>query len=232
MGEHPMVARFVKGVRCLRPSGPRYSETWDAETVVKYLRDLDVSTLKALTLKFTMLLALVTAQRAETLNKFKISELRVTEESVQFVIGETLKTVQAGKACVELTVHLEDERLCVVSVLHKYLRATKAIRNSDTLLISFTKPYGAVHVDTIRRWLLSVMGAAGINTDVFKPHSTRAAATSKAKEKAVPISAIMAAGMWRQVSTFTKFYDKPIKHIQKNVVTETEHFQSAILDCV
>ena len=54
------------------------------------------------------------------------------------------------------------------------------------------------------------MGFAGIDTEVYKPHSTRATSTSKAKEKHIPLENIMAAAMWNNASTFAKFYDKEI----------------------
>jgi len=54
------------------------------------------------------------------------------------------------------------------------------------------------------------MKAAGINTMVFKPHSTRGAATSAAKASNVPVQVIMNTAGWRSDSTFAKFYDRPV----------------------
>ena len=52
------------------------------------------------------------------------------------------------------------------------------------------------------------MEAAGIDTSIFHPHSTRAAATSKAKEACVPIQEILdTAGL--SSKTFDRFYNKP-----------------------
>ena len=52
---------------------------------------------------------------------------------------------------------------------------------------------------------------AGINTSVFKSHSTRAAATSAAHLANVNVELIMKAAGWTNVSTFAKFYKKPIQ---------------------
>ena len=65
------------------------------------------------------------------------------------------------------------------------------------------------------------MKDAGINTSVFKPHSTRGAATSTAKAANVPIHEIMNTAGWRSDSTFAKFYDRP--------VTNESNFAEAIL---
>ena len=53
------------------------------------------------------------------------------------------------------------------------------------------------------------MVRAGIDVTVFKPHSTRAAA-SAAKEKDIPLETIMKAAGWSSAKTFSSFYDKPI----------------------
>ena len=52
---------------------------------------------------------------------------------------------------------------------------------------------------------------AGIDTTVFKPHSTRGAATSAAKAANVPIQEIMNTAGWRSVSILAKFYNRPIR---------------------
>lgn len=51
---------------------------------------------------------------------------------------------------------------------------------------------------------------AGINTDKFKSHSARAAATSAAKDLEVPIDHILAAAGWASERMFHKYYHKEI----------------------
>ena len=51
---------------------------------------------------------------------------------------------------------------------------------------------GPASKDTMSRWLKQVMSAAGLDTSIFKPHSTRSAATSAAKVADVPLDDIMA----------------------------------------
>ena len=52
---------------------------------------------------------------------------------------------------------------------------------------------------------------SGIDVKVFKPHSTRAASTSKANSCQVPLDIILQAASWKGDCTFRKFYDKPIE---------------------
>ena len=63
--------------------------------------------------------------------------------------------------------------------------------------------------DTIRRWVKFVQ-SSGIDVNIFKPHSTRSASTSKAKLSDVPLAAILCKVGWKSESTFAKFYDKKI----------------------
>ena len=45
---------------------------------------------------------------------------------------------------------------------------------------------------------------------IFKPRSTRAAATSKAKAVSVPIDEILKTAGWSSSRSFDRYYDKPV----------------------
>ena len=66
--------------------------------------------------------------------------------------------------------------------LEKYLKRIKVWRGKDKtqLLLSFVKPYNPVISSTISGWIKNVLREAGIDTKIFKGHSTRSASTSKA----------------------------------------------------
>ena len=222
VGELAIVSKLVKGIKNARPSLPRYATTWDTDIVINYLKSCEITSLKRLTLKLTMLLALVTAQRAQTLNKLNLKEMEEKEEKLTFRITESLKT--RGPGCLIELKRFPDEDLCVVHCLQLYIEMTKCLRETDYLLVSWNKPHKQVHVDTIRQWLIEIMTLAGIDTKTYKAHSTRAAATSKAKAKNVPIKEIMEAAMWNSASTFARFYDKRIEERSEGT------FQRAILE--
>jgi len=224
VGEHPTITRLLKGFKNERPQLPRYTNTWDSDLVINFLKDYDHGTLKSITMKLTMILALVTGQRAQTLSKLKLSEMVETQNGIIFRIGDHLKTKAPGTAVVELAKFNDNSAICPVNLITTYIEATKNVRTDDQLLISFAKPHKAVNVDTIRRWVMHVMSISGVDTDVFKPHSTRSASTSKANVKQVPLECILSAAMWTNGSTFAKFYNKPI------VSQRGTCYQNAILD--
>ena len=56
-----------------------------------------------------------------------------------------------------------------------------------------------------------MLGAAGIDTNVFKAHSTRGACTSKANKFGLSVDQIMKKASWKSATTFQRFYNKPIQ---------------------
>ena len=59
-------------------------------------------------------------------------------------------------------------------------------------------------------WVKSVLKLSGIDIVKFGAGSTRSASTSKATEQGAPLDVVLNTAGWTQVSTFAKFYDKPI----------------------
>lgn len=214
-GAHPLVIRFMKGVFNLKPTQPKYCQTWDVALVLTYLRKLspvkDIS-LKLLTYKLAMLIALTCASRAQSLHLLDIDAMKKGFSSYTLFYSGMLKQTRRGSSnpVAELKFYPPDRRLCVGVVLKEYLRRTSGVRNEHTqLFLSFIKPYKPVAKDTISRWLRCVMHMSGIDIDQFKCHSIRSAATSKALAF-VPIDNILKVAGWSKSNTFQRFYNKPI----------------------
>ena len=51
---------------------------------------------------------------------------------------------------------------------------------------------------------------AGINTNVYKPHSCRSASTSKARDNGVSISGILKWGCWKARTHLQNFISKTL----------------------
>ena len=114
--------------------------------------------------------------------------------------------------------------MCLFIAKRVHREDRKLEGGSSQLLVSYTKPHRPVTRDTIARWIRTVLSSAGIDTSIFKAHSTRSAAVSKAKAQFVPISDIMTTAGWSNNCTFAKYYNKSIV---KN--DSFESFQSSIL---
>ena len=66
------------------------------------------------------------------------------------------------------------------------------------------------------------MKEAGISTEKFQAHSTRAAFTSAARSGGVPIDDILKCAEWSRHSTFERFYYKPINPPHLGIISSGE----------
>lgn len=221
----------MTGVFNERTPLPRYTKTWDVDIVLKFINSLESNkqlSLKDLSLKLAMLLALTSAGRSSDIQKLDMNHMEVGSDEIVFTIVKLTKTRKTGSQPVQikLSSFTENEKLDVVQCVLTYIDKTLSLRSSDSgqLLISFVKPHKPVKSCTIAKWLKQLLTRAGIDTDTFKPHSTRGASTSKANKFGVSIKQIMNTANWRSRGTFEKFYNKPLE-------TEIEpcSFQSTVL---
>ncbi|KAH3806244.1 uncharacterized protein LOC127860415 [Dreissena polymorpha] len=216
VGQHPLIKRFLNGVFNLRPSKARYKDVWDVNIVLKYLKnlpDVRLLTLKNLTLKLAMLIALTQASRVQSLKLLTLEGLRQGHNSIVLQYSNSLKQCKPGRRVpyVELKEYFPDKNICVVHTLREYIKRTEPLRKGEHLLfISYLKPYHAVTASTISRWLKTVMHLAGIDINVYKAHSIRGASTSKVSQF-VPIKEILSVAGWNNATTFNRFYNRDIQ---------------------
>ena len=178
--------------------------------------------LKCLTLKTNMLVALATAKRPSSLSLLSIKDgfCQVGQSSIRFQPVELEKTEGMGHCAPPLliTQFTEDPRLCPVYYLKAYMKRLKTTRSSDRLFVSLVAPHGAVTAAAIARWLKKAISMSG---QVGSEGSTRAASSSRAIMNGASLQAVLAAGDWARASTFRKFYFKPAElSFQEIVLTK------------
>ena len=230
VGQHPVIVELLKGAFNQRPSKPRYTDTWEVAKVLKCILDMggnSVLSLKDLTLKVAMLMALTSACRGSELHQLDPTKLQRLQGKIRFTIDGLTKTRKTGQPPkqVQFTSYSKESKLDVVAALELYLDKTKRFRTNKNsqhqLFLTFIKPHKAVARCTIARWLKMLMTRAGIDVSKYKAHSTRAAASSKAKVLGMSAEQIIDRADWSNVNTFYKFYHKDI--------LETDSFQNLIL---
>ena len=89
-------------------------------------------------------------------------------------------------------------------------------KDHSQLLLSYVKPLRPVARDTVSRWVKQVLQSAGIDITKYSAHSCRAASTSNVKVKGLNFAEIMESAGWPTVSTFTRFYGKPVSNTSAN----------------
>lgn len=94
---HPIVVRFMKGVFEQRSSLPRYTNIWNVEVLLRHLLNLgkpqDIS-LKTLTHKLVMLMALLSGKRRLTLHALDIDSMQLKSDSCTFVNSKHIPPIR------------------------------------------------------------------------------------------------------------------------------------------
>ena len=221
VGQHPLVTRLLKGAFNERPPRPRYTTTWDVKIVTEYLDKLGENeplSLMNLTLKTVMLLALTRPSRSSDLANLDLRTLKQYPEGIILQTSGLPKQARQNRPIADFLFpsFQDNKRLCPVKSLTEYLKRTAPFRtgngheqNPHQVFLSTIKPHSPVASSTIARWLKTTLANAGIDTSIFKAHSTRSAATTAAANKGVTTSDILNAADWSSESVFQKFYYRP-----------------------
>ena len=108
--------------------------------------------------------------------------------------------------------------------MEDYLKRTKVWRGKDKsqLLLSFVKPHNPSASSKISGWIKNVLGEAGIDTKIFKGHSTRSTSTAKAGLAGLSVTDILERGSWTNASTWQRFYNRQVE-------SSAEKYQNKVL---
>ena len=94
VGEHPLVSQLLKGMFHSRPPLPRYSVTWDIQTMIDHIQALgnnETLSLKCLSQKLGVLLAITSMERASEIVAHDLRFRRFLPEGVVFELPELVK---------------------------------------------------------------------------------------------------------------------------------------------
>jgi hypothetical protein len=214
IGQHPLVARLLKGVSHLRPPSCKYNYTWDASLILSLFAswgknsELDI---KRLTHKTVALLALRSAQRVQTLMCITTNIVHFLPTEVVIRICNRLKTSKPGEGLIINLKKFSKPNLCVYSRLQEYLKVTKTLRSSPNLFICTNSPHKSASPQTVSRWLKEVLNLSGIDVSWFSSHSFRHSSTSISYKGGLCLDTIYKAAGWSSKSkVFAKYYNKPI----------------------
>ena len=167
----------MTGVFNLHPSQPNYLETWDVNIVLHYLKILspveDLS-LKLLTYKLVMLVALTQASRTQSISLLSLQGMKIDSKSIVMFYCGLLKQCRKGKVNPFVQFHmLQDSDICVYKTLSHYIHRTSFLRGLEkNLFISYVKPYKCVFSTTISRWIKCVLRNSGIGIEKYTSRST------------------------------------------------------------
>ena len=220
VGKHPLILRLMKGIFNSRPVIPKLFPAWSVKTVLSTLAQWSPAnslSLKLLSMKTTMLVALATAKRASSIKLLttRAEYIQISEGKIvlQPLGLEKHSRVDKSFPPITLRTYNEDPRLCPVHYLKAYLKRTKSLRSTEYVFVTITRPHGAVTVATLLRWLKTVISQSGQHGS---GGTVRSVTTSTAIGIGVTMEKVLEAGDWSRASTFRNFYYKsvPINDLQ------------------
>ena len=230
VGSKPRVSALLSGIYNNRHPQQKYTFIWDVKQVIEFLTtlpyDCDLS-LKDLTLKLTMFLALTPATKVSEICYLNIRYLIKHNSGYIFNFGKNTKTSKKEKprSSIKFIPLDTNKNLCVCHHIDLYLEKTKEWHKTDPqLLLSFIGPHLGVSTLTISRWIITVLNLSGIDTRTFASDSTRSASSSKAKTSGVSTAEIIKRGYRSGSSTFENF-------CHKEILPEEVNFQLIIQKC-
>ncbi|XP_044137194.1 uncharacterized protein LOC122928435 isoform X1 [Bufo gargarizans] len=229
----PWVVRFFRAVDRVAPvRGPRFPP-WDLNLVLKALTSppfepMVESSIRNLTLKLVMLIALTSARRVSELQAVSINPpfMSIREDRVilrpdpKFIPKVPSRTNRVQEIVLPVFFpdpkteeedrwHLLDVRRCLIH----YLERSKDWRKTSSLFVLFAgaRKGNTASKSTIARWIRELISLAyscsGLSPPLsLKAHSTRAMSTSWAERSNVSIVQICRAATWASPSTFYKHY--------------------------
>ena len=105
---------------------------WDANMVLSYLITLSPAhklALRDLTLKTCMLIALLSAQRQQTIHMLQIGNMEKHASYFVFYVDELIKQSRPGNVGtkIELQAYAVDKILCCCMYLQRYLQVTQSL---------------------------------------------------------------------------------------------------------
>ncbi|XP_068898318.1 integrase/recombinase xerD homolog [Tenebrio molitor] len=210
-----IVKRFMRGVFKMKPLTTKYRHIWDPKTVLNYIESLGPNSslsLRQLTMKTVTLLALISGHRLQTLSLIRLENINQSPQGFEIWITDHIKTSRVGgeQPTLQVPFFQANPSLCAATTLKDYLKATQPLRKDEFLFITFRQPHRTASKDSISRWVKEVLKAAGVDMNVFAPHSTRHAVTSAAYKKGLSWDIIRRSAGWSQNSqVFAKFYNRP-----------------------
>ena len=217
VGQDPLVCRFFKGIRRLRPPKTKLFPTWSVSSVLFYLKSLGGSKsldLSTLLKKTCFLVALVCCKRPACLyNMQKVQgywDLSMSGLRCQ-TLGMSKTEMHHVAPPISIEPFLEDPALCPVYHLVRLDRKLDKLRGKDEVRfwISSKKPHKPVSTQTICNWLSSIIIASGAVSGTAR--DVRSVGSSTAMQAGMDLGRILQAADWRRVSTFQRHYFKPQK---------------------
>ena len=167
-------------------------------------------TLELLSYKVITLLGLCSIKRSGVLASFSTRWISQFSDRTVCAFGMKSKTSK-GKVAKPVTFYRfkEDRKTCPAEALGHYIDRTKNFRTINSSLmvfVSIRRPHKPVTRPPLTKWVLKMLKLAGIDTNKFKAHSMRSAASSKVASLGLKLRDVLENDNWSRESAWQKLY--------------------------
>ena len=197
------ITKYIQGVFNKRPPIPCRNRmvTWNVDVVLDYFTsavDNEGLPLNDLAGKISMLVMLSTMCRLSDVSQLDINNMTETPNFLEFRLDTLTKTFTeynmafGGSGLQTLTLHrfVDDERLCPVQVILKYISRTAGFCGQVHRLFVIVGEWSKqASMQSISCWTKLILNKAGLGQ--FTVHSGRSASSSCALLLGMPIDAIL-----------------------------------------
>ena len=227
----PALTKLFRAFFLKRPPIRKLLPSWSLPRVLEALarqpfEPLAKASLMDLTIKTAFLVALASGQRRSTLHALSTApgHIRWERDGVRLIPRPDFiaKNQTAKNKTVEIFLKPisaissinEDKVWCPVRALKWYLDRTKNHRRHEQLFITCKEPYSPASKDTVSRWIVKAIKAAGdsaLMSDASpRAHDTRGVSASWALFAGISQEDIIRAAYWSTPNTFVSCYLKDV----------------------
>ena len=175
---------------------------------------MEALSLRLLSLKTIMLIALVTGRRCSSLAQLgRASVSSLTHESDWcHEVSKTTRPEHLAQV-ITLEAYLEDVRIDPVAHLRHYVTRMAELRDSETMFVTMVRPHGPASKATLASWIQQVLAHSGQRGS---GGSTRSTAASHAAHCGARLEDVLGAADWASANTFRSFYlqEEPVSFQQ------------------
>ena len=229
--ESPTLGKLLRALFNKRPPARKLLPSWSLPKVLDALAQapfepLAEASLRDVTIKTVFLVAIASGQRRSALHALSAApgHIRWEPGGVRLIPNPTFiaKNQTASSDPVEIFIQplsslssiSEDKVWCPVRALKYYWHRTRAKRTGKQLFIITKEPFSPASRDTISKWLVAAIQAAGPEAlapgNVPHAHDTRSLSTSWALFNGVSVQEIQKAAYWRSPNSFISCYLKDV----------------------
>jgi hypothetical protein len=185
-------------------SEAKYSDFWDAKSVVERLKKLPVNWSSVQQVRDRCILILRLFHLCRSVDLSQACRTRAPSGAEVYWL---IKRKGRPRATFEQLINLPDRTISPKCLLLHYVSLTAGQGTpGGPVFLSLHPPFKALSANSIGRITKKLLAQLGVPVSVFGPHSTRGAGVKMLKDFGLPSEVVCELGSWKNSEAFSKHY--------------------------